>query len=122
MTAEAVENIKGLIALSRTAGFCEYAAGQILTISGVKWSETYFWMIVAKLKRHASYHEVLQVLADWRGERHEKYASISKFIPGEHYHVLDAKFSTLAKARAHAIREGYLPGPLIEKRVYLEGD
>ena len=48
---------------------------------------------------------------------------VSKFIPGEHYHVLDRKFDTYTAALGYAEQQGYVVEGLYERHVYTrDGD
>ena len=48
---------------------------------------------------------------------------VSKFIPGEHYHVLDRKFDTYTAALGYAEQRGYVVDGLYEQHVYTrDGD
>lgn len=47
-----------------------------------------------------------------------RIANVSKFNPGEHYHVLGEKFGTLDEAKAHLRRNRYEFGRLIEEFFY----
>lgn len=57
---------------------------------------------------------------DWSQRRSRPSAMVSKFIPGEHYHVLGEKFDTLDEAQQYLRSRGYVYGGLTEKHVYRE--
>jgi hypothetical protein len=47
-----------------------------------------------------------ELLHDWRPE---VYATITKFVPGEHYYVLGQKFATMEAAQEYAEEQGKIP-------------
>ncbi|KKN96853.1 hypothetical protein LCGC14_0164970 [marine sediment metagenome] len=59
---------------------------------------------------------------NWRGGDRRKFATVSKFVPGDHFHVKilgdQQKFDTLAEAQEFIVLKGYTYGKLIEKHVY----
>ncbi len=58
----------------------------------------------------------------WDWDRHPRQrvqtANVTKFNPGEHYHVLNEKFDSLARAQAYLRGKGYEFGQLIEQFLY----
>lgn len=63
-------------------------------------------------------------LRDWRDKSRWPTTTVSKFVPGDHYHVLDAKFDRLWEALAYADKRGYrVVLPVKETHVYArDGD
>lgn len=62
---------------------------------------------------------------DWEGVRTQlryrskkKRVMVHKFVPGDHYHVLDTKFDTLAEAQQYLTDEGWIYNGLKEVHVY----
>jgi hypothetical protein len=60
---------------------------------------------------------VRRYLADWSNAQ---VVRVTKFHPGDHYHVLGIKFDTLDLARRHLEFEGCLFGGLDETFVYVD--
>jgi len=55
---------------------------------------------------------------DWSKHNSRPGCTVSKFIPGQHYHCLGAKFDTLQEAIDHLKASGYVYDGLTEKHVY----
>ena len=82
--------------------------------------------------REAQYHILRAAMAredfeacrmhvnDWSALKGRPSKTVSKFLPGDHYHVLDTKFDTLDEAINHLEARGYRYGGLQEKHVYRE--
>lgn len=116
---------ESMIALARNGyQFAEYAAFQLLretSRSDVDW-EVRYWMIRSALGRQDA-RTVRIYVNDWKHARHRPSAPVSKWIPGDHYYVLNEKFDTLDEARDHLCNRGYRYEGLIEKHVYTrDGD
>ena len=113
-----------LIALGCGGGqFPRHAAGKLLRELGL-WSEVRYWMLVSALSRQDAKCAKMYLI-DWntQDKDHRPSAVVSKFIPGEHYHVLGTKFNSLLEAKAHLNRKGYKFGGVEEKFLYThEGD
>jgi hypothetical protein len=60
-------------------------------------------------------------LNDWNGQAPDRPGvRVSKFVPGEHFHVLNEKFLSLDDAIKHLKSKGYEYDGLDEKFVYPE--
>lgn len=85
-----------------------------------------FWMLMAHVNTQdpAGLREILNYWWEWDTAacREVRTANISKFNPGEHYHVLDEKFPTYDEAMSHLKRKGYELGQFIEQWWPREGD
>lgn len=118
------EDQKGYLALAMNGGqLLHHAAYQLLREGRPSYSETRYWMLVSTLNRQDRKTAALY-LDDWteqdrRGNR-KRTARVSKFTPGDHYHVLGEKFGTLDEAISHARSNGYEYGGLDEQYVYRE--
>lgn len=100
--------------------FRSHAASELLR--GLKYSETYFWMLVSAMSR-GDREACRKFVNDWGGCKQREVVNISKFIPGEHYHALGIQFNSIEAAEKHIRSQGKIPGSLIEKHVYVhEGD
>lgn len=106
--------------------FLDYAASGL--ISGIRTGDTsweiFYWLVRSALARKDK-ESVRIKINDWTyGSAHlRQLMQVSKFVPGEHYHCLDAKFDTLDEAIGHLKRNGFAYGGLIERHVYAkEGD
>jgi hypothetical protein len=74
-------------------------------------------MLVSAFKR-GDERTVLMYLDDWPKMDRRPRVTVSKFTPGNHYHVLSVKFDTLEEAQQHLLSKGYQFGGLVEKHVY----
>lgn len=109
------DDAEGLIALGLLGGrFAQYAASHLL--SG-HWAEVRYWMLVSCFARQDA-KTVRIYLTDWKVQDRRPKAKVSKFVPGQHYHVLNVKFDTLDEAMEHLRRKGYEYGGLSETHVY----
>lgn len=81
-----------------------------------------YYMLLAHVNTQdiAGCRELLNYWWDWsRGARPGPVVvNISKFTPGEHYHVRDEKFNTMAEARAYIKQQGWEFGQFLEEHVY----
>lgn len=96
--------------------FAEYAASRLLSEYGI-YSNVYFWMLVSAFNR-GDKEAVRRFLTDWKEMARKPSAVVSKFVPGDHYHVLDTKFDTLEEAMEYLHRRGHNYGGLKETHVY----
>jgi hypothetical protein len=87
--------------------------------------ECKYWMLMAHvntqdpagIRSHLNYW--------WNGSHRDqkKFENVSKFVPGDHYHCLNTKFNTLAGAKDHIEKNGFIFGEFIKRHVYKnEGD
>lgn len=127
--AKLSENKEGWLALGINEGgrFAQAAASELLRDCKVGYDKKLSWEVAYHMIRSAIAREdkdaVRVYVNDWTNWDGRKTALVSKFMPGEHYHVLDTKFNTLDEARRHLSREGYDYAGL--KEVYVpktEGD
>lgn len=58
------------------------------------------------------------LLSDWRGSPSWPHCTVSKFQPGEHFHVLGEKFATFELAAKYARGKGYIVDGLKIVHVY----
>src|SRR4051812_30340058 len=77
-------------------------------------SEVEYWQVYSAFARQD--WECVKKYLTWWGKRQSVH--VSRFTPGEHYHVLGVKFDTLAEAQQHLEREGYNYAGLREVHVY----
>ncbi len=57
-------------------------------------------------------------LQDWRNEDRMPKIKITKFIPGEHFHVLNTKFDSLGEAQYYAYKKDIISVDL-KKNTYI---
>ena len=113
------DDIPGLVALGCNGGaFAHHASSKLLSMRGC-WSSVRYWMLISAFSR-GDQRGVLRFLDDWVKQDRLPKAQVSKFVPGEHYHVLGVKFDTLDEAQRHLRSRGYQYGGLTEKYVYRE--
>lgn len=112
----------GLVALGMLgSNFAEHATGKLLAANSC-YKEAHYYMLLSAFARKDA-KAVRRFLRDWSGRSKQPRIAVSKFIPGDHYHVLDEKFDTLEAATAHLQKHGYVYGGLHEKHVYVkDGD
>ena len=81
-----------------------------------------YWILMAHVNTQdiGGCRALLNYWWDWsRGARPGPVmVNISKFTPGEHYHVRDRKFDTLGEAQAYIRRQGWEFGQFLEEFVY----
>lgn len=113
---------ESLLALGMMAGnFRSYAVGSLLSHHGC-WTEIRSWMLHSALARQDK-RTARIYLQDWKAQDRRPKVKVSKFIPGEHYHVLDTKFDSLSEAQQYLFGRGYTYGGLNEVHVYAkDGD
>lgn len=51
--------------------------------------------------------KAIELIADWDKEHKTPYTTISRYMPGKHYHVLGEKFGSFAAAKDYAEKHGY---------------
>jgi hypothetical protein len=91
-------------------------------VRGTSLSEVQYWMTISALRR-GDEKRAIQNLRDWKILRDRPKTDISKFVPGEHYHVLDKKFDSFGEACQYLEKCGYGFGRLKEVHIYAkEGD
>ena len=98
--------------------FREYAASQLISLAGC-WGNCRYEILLSVMAR--GFHEwpnVFQLLADWKAQDRMPSREVSKFIPGDHYHVADRKFDTLEAAQEYIRSRGWRYAGLTEKHVY----
>ncbi len=101
------EESEGLIALGFLGSpFNSYAAGRLLSRNSC-WSECRYWMLVSALNRHDRVTARIY-LHDWPAQDRKPKAKVSKFVPGDHWHVLGTKFDTLQEAIGYLQSRGYV--------------
>lgn len=103
----------------------EYAAREILNCIQVRHelvsNGALFWIMVSCLRR-CDKKGALQFAIDWSDPYSLPTADITKFQPGDHYHVLDCKFDTWSEAEAYLKKCGYRRGQLHTIYMPREGD
>lgn len=92
--------------------FLHHAVKNLLVIHHC-WDDVRYWMLYSALARQDKRGARIY-LQDWKAEDHKPKAHVSKFIPGEHFHVLDKKFSSLSIAQDYLSKRGYRYGGLHE--------
>lgn len=111
------DDIRGLIALGCNGGaFAGHAASKLLSIRKC-YTSTRYYMLISALNRGDNRCAAMY-LDDWVKQDHMPKATVSKFVPGDHYHVFGTKFDTLEEAQRHLWTKGYTFGGLVEKHVY----
>jgi len=101
------EESESLISLSRLGyDFRQYAVSNLLTIHSC-YSECRYWMLMSALARQDA-RAARIYLQDWKYQDKLPKAKISKFIPGEHYYVLNNKFNSLEEAKNYLHEQGYI--------------
>lgn len=101
--------------------FAEYAASKLASSCEYfrDW-ETKYWCLRACFSRRDI--ETARVYVnDWshkQPKRVTRYANVSRFVPGNHYHVLGTKFDTMEEAQEYLESQGYTYGETILKHVY----
>lgn len=106
-----------LIALGLNGrNFAEHAAAKLLSLNNC-YGEVRRHLLVSCLRRHDK-TRAKQFLVDWTKEDLKPKINVSKFIPGEHYHVLNTKFDTLDDAINYLNAKGYQYAGLTETHVY----
>lgn len=84
--------------------------------------EMMYWSIVSALARY-DFDCVRRYVLDWASSPVEPPVwDVSKFIPGDHYHVNGAKFDTLDEAKDYIGRQGAAFGQFRERFVYKDGN
>ena len=78
-------------------------------------SQIQYEMVVSALLR-GDEETAQEYFADFKGEI--RFATVSKFIPGEHYHVLGSKFDEYGDAVKYANERGFRVDGLKEVFVY----
>lgn len=121
-----LEEVKSWISLAKCGvNFHGYAAREILNCIRLKRELSRNGTLCDILRSAMGRHDwkgVLQFALDWSDPYSLPTASITKFQPGDHYHVLDRKFDTWSEANAYLEKQGYRRG--ISHTVYVprEGD
>jgi hypothetical protein len=111
------DDSESLLALGMMGGnFRSHAVGGLLSIHGC-WTEIQSWMLHSALARQDK-RTARIYLQDWKSQDRRPTARVSKFIPGEHYHVLDTKFDSFGEAQRYLFARGYTYGGLQESHVY----
>jgi hypothetical protein len=103
-----------------TAEWCVSELFQIVTWDSKFSREVIYWSIVSALKRF-DYECARRYVRDWasKGERLEPPVwDVSKFVPGDHFHVNGTKFNTLKEATSYIASKGAKFGRVWEKHVY----
>lgn len=84
--------------------------------------EMMYWCIVSALTRY-DFDCVRRYVRDWAASPVEPDVwDVSKWIPGDHYHVQGERFDTLGEAQEYIRRSGAVFGRLRERFVYKDGN
>lgn len=114
------EEQESLLHLAMSGGrFVSYAATQLT--HDIPYEECRFDILRSCLARH-DIEQARVFINDWTSSKYKTKVNVSKFVPGDHYHVLGTKFDTLEQAIAHIRSQGHEYGRLIEKFVYRDGE
>jgi len=73
-----------------------------------------------RLKYEEMFHGYPAPQAPLKGKTPDpsRVCGVYKYVPGDHFHVLDTKFDTLEEAKRHLVQNGYVYGGLELKHVY----
>lgn len=99
-------------AAHKIAGECDYSGVDI----GMRAD-----MLRSAFARHDR-RAVVRMVKDWTTPRGRRTASVTKWVPGDHFYALDEKFDSLEAARSHLRKNGYEYEGLTETRMYHDGD
>lgn len=80
-----------------------------------------YWMLRSAMAREDT-DTCRMYVNDWSRPPGRPSVTVSKFIPGQHYHCLDVKFDTLDEAIRHLRQMGYEYGGVYEHRIFRDGD
>lgn len=123
---EVHSEIKSWIDLAKCgARFHEHAARQMLSCIRLKRNLVVNGSLVYVLAScfgRNDWKGAFQFAIDWSDPYSLPTADISRFQPGEHYHVLDTKFDTWIEALNYLEKNGYRRGQSHTVYVPREGD
>ncbi len=120
-----IREIREWAALGCDCRFREYAASNIYWSLRLKPklanNDVLPFMLMSAMARQDT-ARVVQYAIDWSQESELPHTPVSRFVPGDHYHVLGVKFNTIDEAFSHAQKHGYRPKWEGYTRVKTDGD
>ena len=121
-----LEEIRSWIGLAKWGGqFHGYAARNLLSCIRLKRNlvdnGALYYVLKSAMARQ-DWKGCLQFALDWSDPSSLPTADISRFQPGDHYHVLDTKFNTWIEALEYLEKNGYRRGSTHTVYVPREGD
>jgi hypothetical protein len=120
-----IREIKGLIALGCTPGFAAYASRSILEKINLKrelqTNGALFYMLISTMRRHDR-KAAFQFVIDWSNPNGLPMTRVTRFQPGQHYHVLGRKFDKFSEAVEFLEKSGYRFGGTDVTRIELAGE